>query len=262
VNQCDGNLPCSVCSSRGLHCRYDHAADKRTTVNKKRSERVSQRDISYLTHESVDEERLTRSSPTDSLIIRSLRPLDTQPGSLAFGLKLGDFGELEYRGPTSSTIGDRLPDVPSQAALLESSEYGTAEFPGKSEMRQHLDIFVEWQNSSVLILPGSLVHHILDNFPPQEDSIRLCMVLWSILSLTHKMFGLQWRSFEQRATLSESAFQQASKLVTLLAFRTPCVEIVQSALVLSCREYSCGHENAAWVFNGTSWRTMWWSAKC
>jgi hypothetical protein len=172
------------------------------------------------------------------------------PGSLTFGLKLGENGELEYRGPTSSVIGDRLPEIPGRNVAFNFSSPSNIELPDETEMRQHLDLFVEWQNSSILVLPGDIVDELLESYPPTYENLRARVVLWSILSLTYKMYRISLINFETRMNLSEAAFQEAVKLVTTLAVRRPSVEVVQAACILACRDYSCGHENGAWVFHG------------
>ena len=178
------------------------------------------------------------------------------PGSLTFGLKLGKDGELEYRGPTSSVTGDKLPTVQDDS-YAESSDIvldaETLSLPSAEEMRTHIDLFVEWQNASVLILPGIIIEHILLQYPPPPASTSAQAVLWSILSLTYKMIYTNRLGYTERCKMSDQAFRKASELVFSLCHRKPSVDIVQAACILACREYSCGHENGAWIFHGTRW---------
>lgn len=88
-------------------------------------------------------------------------------------------------------------------------------------------------------------------YPPEDENLPTRAILWAILSLTYKIYCIGRLNFESRAQYSDAAFMEAKNLVTTLAFRKPSVEVVQAALILTCREYSCGHENSAWVFHGS-----------
>ena len=175
----------------------------------------------------------------------------TAPGSLNFGLKVGKDGELEYRGPTSSVIGDRLPTVhdgsePSRPETLAALDFQ----PNDMELQCHVNLFVEWQNSSILVLPGSIIDQIVTSYPPPSSDVATRAVLWAILSLTYKVFASHIVDHADRRALSDQAFEEAARLTTNLAHRKPSVEVVQAACILACREYSCGHENSAWTFHG------------
>ena len=172
------------------------------------------------------------------------------PGRLEFGLEVGERGQFEYRGPTSSTTGVKVSELHRHQPIMSNSTLIVQELPGQAEMHHHLELFVEWQNSSILVLPGHIIDHIMDAYPPIEEDLETRAVLWSVLSLTYKMFCINQLSYDERAFNSEAALGEAKKLVTSLAFRQPSVEVVRSACILACREYSCGHENSAWVFHG------------
>lgn len=171
-------------------------------------------------------------------------------GSLSFGLAIGEHGELDYRGPTSSAAGARLPTAPQRQINIAELPATLRVLPDAEEMCHHLDLFVEWQNSCVLILPGCSINSFMNAYPPSTEDAARRVVLWSILSLTYNMHGIGRLDYEDRVDRSDSAHAEATQLVMELALRNPSVEVVQSACLLACREYSCGHENSAWVFHG------------
>lgn len=172
-------------------------------------------------------------------------------GGVNFGLHIRDDGEIDFRGPTSSVTFERLPNTSCSQLFDHSATSYTPSLPGLDEFRQHLDIFVEWQNASILILPGAAIDHLLAHYPPSANEIKARMVIWSVLSFTSRIHRMNKLKAETRAQLSDVAFREAFRLVTSLATQSPCIEVVHSGLILACREYSCGHENAAWVYLGS-----------
>lgn len=200
--------------------------------------------------DSIGSSPLTPSirGPVNSSISSSIKSLP--PGSLSFGLKVGEHGQLEYSGPTSSITGIALPERHYHQIIVPEDSTTSRMLPSKEDMSQHIELFVEWQNSSILVLPACIIDPIMQDYPPVEESLETRAILWSVLSLTYKMHCINRSSYEERTFRSEVALNEAKKLVTRLAFRKPSTEVVTSACILACREYSCGQENSAWVFHG------------
>jgi hypothetical protein len=117
-------------------------------------------------------------------------------------------------------------------------------------MLQQLQIFAEWQNASILILPGAWLEHLMECYPPAADDAKRHLVLNAILSLTSKMYRSAVLPLQERTRESEAAFEAAAARLYALSLRNPCVEVVRAACILACREYGCGHENSAWSLSG------------
>ena len=173
---------------------------------------------------------------------------------LEFSLRLGENDELEYRGPTSSIPGTRLPTIwhAQRAAELESAHENDIfplmlPLPDPDTLRTHLDIFLEWQNSSVIILAGALIDDLLQNYDANDNNLLRHLLIFSIMSLTMRLSSIPTDTESQRS--STLYFGVAKQLLTRFAFEKPSIEVVQSACILACQEYARGYERTAWVFN-------------
>lgn len=233
----DGIHPCPNCRARQTECVY--TPDHRTRSAKQGLPQTPST-ISPGRRRSEDDVRLSIEDVASP----------PWPGTLSFGIHIGNNGEFEYRGPTSASAG-RLPlDYPLQMARLENRD--DVHLPDVEEMTWHLDLFTEWQNCSILILPGTALQSVIEDYDVHRKDGKKAMVLWAMLSLTYNMLPDRHMAAAERAQRSEAAFQICVQTLTALQFRFPCVEVVQAACILACSEYSRGNENSAWTFNGRS----------
>lgn len=83
-------------------------------------------------------------------LLPSRRLKHQNPSSLVFGLEIGETGELEYRGPTSSATGLSFPKQIDQTYPLTEATLGKPLLPSHDIMEHHIDLFLEWQNSNRL----------------------------------------------------------------------------------------------------------------
>lgn len=183
------------------------------------------------------------------------------PGRLFFGLRFGENGELEYRGPTSSLPEPKLHEhanssppllvhCPETTGNMTKTVSSNFILPSLELIQQFLDIFLEWQNSSIIILPGSLVEVILNEYTNGAPTPARRMLLLAIISLTRKILNRPGEDPQLASAESEACFMEAKVLLLDMAFSSPVLETVQTACILACREYGCGRENSAWVMNG------------
>lgn len=213
--------------------------------------------ISQAVPKEVTQEPVTldgrRNSPTYSV-----------PGSLVFSLNKSEKGHLEYRGPTSSITphilttaelsvdddpGDEVNDATHSSWDLEIDTF----LPDGELLAAHIELFLEWQNASTVIIAGSLIDDLLSTYSPYNLSRGRKLLVLSILSITYRFQSKPGSLGLSGAYMSTQYFAKARPLLLDLAFSNPCIEVVLSSCILACREYGCGHENAAWLLNGESY---------
>ncbi|KAL2826181.1 hypothetical protein BJY01DRAFT_150357 [Aspergillus pseudoustus] len=239
--RCDGQNPCSVCCSRGWECAYSSSPDGR---NSRHKQARTPRDKSS-TSESAPAER---SSPNRESIV-----ISENPQFIDFSLKLNNGGELEYFGPTSSVPQNALiaaenPMITSIGELPGQALPGQripVIFPDIDTLKQHIDLFLEWQSSGILILAGAQIDEIILDYNPMILPPKKQVLLAAMLSLTYKFVV-------DECLFSHRYFLFAKQLLTSMVFSNTTVELVLAACILACQAYGCGNTNAAWIFNGIS----------
>jgi hypothetical protein len=174
------------------------------------------------------------------------------PGSLVFNLRLGSNNELEYRGPTSTAFGVKIPallgpqvsSAGAQHCPNNQQEAILLLLPERDVFEYYLDLFLEWQNSSIIIVAGILVDDLLVSYDPETIPWRRQLLVISVLALATK-----FTDDSQTSLSSDEYMLKAKSMLDMADLEAPSIEVVQSACILACREYASGHENTAWVFN-------------
>lgn len=107
-----------------------------------------------------------------------------------------------------------------------------------------MELFLEWQNSSIIIVAGFQADGLFNSSADASPSPGTQLLLLSIISLTSRF------SRDSSEVSSDAYFHSAKEMLLQAAFSKPSIEVVQAASILACREYGCGHENAAWTLSG------------
>lgn len=170
-------------------------------------------------------------------------------GGLVFNLRPHRDGEFEYKGPVSA--GDTAPFQAESDLAAEHYQLSVC-WPDTEELVQHLDMFLEWQSTCILILPKSVVDKICQEYTSSYmEKAQDTLLILVILSITYLMNPGNTTSARRAEVLSDQFFTEARKLAFEIALKNPCVQVVQATCILSCREYSRGSENGAWIIHGT-----------
>lgn len=198
----------------------------------------------YLEKSSTSSVSGSGSGVPGAIAERALR----QVGGLVFKLQPRPGGEFSYRGPVSAD--QQAPsDVENEDEA--DSDFSSISWPSIDELGQHLDMFLEWQSTCILILPKPVIDKICNDYESiQVQRTRNTVLVMAILSLTYMMYPNTQVDAHGSENPSHKFFVEAKKLAFDMALRNPCVQVVQATCILSCREYSRGNENAAWVLHG------------
>jgi hypothetical protein len=98
----------------------------------------------------------------------------------------------------ASIIGDSIPPSHRRQAEVDELDHDDDNdgnnggenlyaLPSHEEMELQLDIFLEWQNLSMVMIHTSTLRELLDNYLPQPTSTWDLLLTRSILSLTYNM---------------------------------------------------------------------------
>lgn len=115
------------------------------------------------------------------------------PGSLVFGLEIGETGELEYRGSTSSATGLSFPKQIDQTHQLTGTTLGQPLLQSHDIIEHHIELFLEWQNSSIIIVTGFQADRLFKSSAKSSLSPGTHLLLLSIMALTSQFLpGQTW----------------------------------------------------------------------
>ncbi|KAF4634855.1 hypothetical protein G7Y89_g3239 [Cudoniella acicularis] len=257
--RCDNSIPCDTCVQRRIPCAYSTEQDGRSRRPNRGqpSHPSTQCQISgHSIPRQVDSvlKAAEEQSPPAAATPGSRMPEAVadgalqQVGGLVFKLQPRRDGEFGYRGPASA---DQAAPYEGESDDVANDDLLHIHWPSIDELEQHLDMFLEWQSTCILILPKPIIDKVCRDYTSsQSECTEMTLLVLAILSLTYMMHPGSKTSTRKVQALSDYFSAEAKKLAYDMALRNPCVQVVQATCILSCREYSHGNDNGAWILHG------------